>query len=226
MLELNKIYNMDCMAGMKQFPDNYFELAIVDPPYGIGEGNKTSHGSRKGMQKFTNYTRKKWDNEKPNKRYFSELFRISKNQIIWGANYFGLPPSKGWIFWDKNFSPEFSFSAGELAFSSFDIALKKVKIKRSQWVNCVSNNKEKAKKYIRIHPTQKPIALYGWLLKNYATAGDKILDTHLGSASSVIACIELGFDYIGFEIDKEYFENAKKRIDQFKAQTDLFRRAV
>jgi len=198
---------MDCMTGMKEFPDNYFELAIVDPPYGINRSEKL------GGKYWKQYKKKKWDNKIPSKKYFKELFRVSEHQIIWGANYFTkyLPKSMGWVFWDKG--QDLSMSDGELAYTSFDKALRRKTINRCK----ISENGG------WLHPTQKPVALYGWLLNNYAKKGDKILDTHLGSGSSVIACIKLGFDYIGFEIDKEYFENAKKRIKQFEAQTDLFR---
>lgn len=215
---------MDCMELMSQYDDNHFDLAIVDPEYGIGEGNKTSHGSKKGQVKFTTYKKKNWDNKPPDKIYFDELFRVSKNQIIWGANYFSnyLPPSKGYVFWDKDFSEKFSFSAGELAFTSFNIALKKVKIKRSEWINCTSNNRRIAEASARIHPTQKPVALYRWLLTNYAKEGDLILDTHLGSGSIAIACHELGFDLVGSELDPDYYAAMMKRFDQHARQKLLF----
>lgn len=215
MLELNKIYNMDCIAGMKKYPNNYFELAIIDPPYGIGiEKMNTSGKVATAKNKYEILSENKnWDIV-PSWKYFSELFRVSVNQIIGGGNYFNLPISRGWIVWDK--LQRARFSHFELAWTSFDMSAKYIRLAKSQ---------AKKSKQI-IHKTQKPVELYQKLLLEYAKKGDKILDTHLGSASSVIACIELGFDYIGFEIDKEYFTNAQKRIDQFKAQTDLFRRAV
>ena len=206
MLELNGYYNMDCMEGMKEFPDKYFELAIVDPPYGININHNM--GRRKG-DKDSNYKKVDWDSEIPNETYFEELFRVSKNQIIWGANYFNMPPTKSFIVWRKpQISERMSFSMLEYAWSSFDITSK-------EWIG-MSNEKD------RIHPTQKPVALYTWLLNNYAKKGDKILDTHVGSASSLIACHKLGFEYIGFEIDEDYFKSATERLEAVKAQISIF----
>ena len=206
MLELNGFYNMDCMDGMKQFPDKYFELAIVDPPYGININNNI--GRRKG-DKPSNYKKVKWDNEPPNENYFKELFRVSQNQIIWGANYFEMPPTKSFIVWRKpQISENVSFSMLEYAWSSFNITSK-------EWIG-MSNEKD------RIHPTQKPVALYTWLLNNYAKKGDKILDTHVGSASSLIACHKLGFEYWGFEIDPDYYALAAARLEAVKAQMTFF----
>jgi site-specific DNA-methyltransferase (adenine-specific) len=204
MLELNSFYNMDCMEGMKQFPDKYFELAIVDPPYGIGEKFK---GGKSGKMNFNEIVNKQWDSA-PNDDYFKELFRVSKNQIVWGGNYFKLPPSRCFIIWDKMISEDFSLAMCEMAWTSFDKLAKVFK-----YCNPKTD---------KIHPTQKPIALYKWLLTNYAKKGDKILDTHVGSASSLIACHELGFDYIGFELDKEYFSKASERLEQAKAQINIF----
>ena len=203
MLELNRLYNMDCMEGMAQFPDKYFELAIVDPPYGIGEKFK---GGATGKMNFNEIVNKDWD-KAPSKAYFDELFRVSKEQIIWGGNYFNLPPARCLIVWDKKISEDFSLAMFEMAWTSFD---KLAKIFR------YSNPKGG-----KIHPTQKPVALYKWLLNNYAKKGDKILDTHVGSGSSLIACHDMGFDYIGFEIDKEYYEAACKRIAEEQAQLRL-----
>jgi len=203
MLQLNKLYNMDCMEGMAQFPDKYFELAIVDPPYGIGEKFK---GGATGKMNFNEIVNKDWD-KAPSKAYFDELFRVSKEQIIWGGNYFNLPPARCLIVWDKKISEDFSLAMFEMAWTSFD---KLAKIFR------YSNPKGG-----KIHPTQKPVALYKWLLNNYAKKGDKILDTHVGSGSSLIACHDMGFDYIGFEIDKEYYEAACKRIAEEQAQLRL-----
>ena len=206
MLELNGYYNMDCMEGMKEFPDKYFELAIVDPPYGININHNM--GRRKG-DKDSNYKKVDWDSEIPNETYFEELFRVSKNQIIWGANYFNMPPTKSFIVWRKpQISERMSFSMLEYAWSSFDITSK-------EWIG-MSNEKD------RIHPTQKPVALYTWLLNNYAKKGDKILDTHVGSASSLIACHKLGFEYIGFEIDEDYFKSATARLEAVKSQLSFF----
>jgi len=208
MLELNRLYNMDCMEGMKQFPDKYFELAIVDPPYGISINHNM--GRRKG-DKHSDYKKVTWDNEPPSKDYFDEVFRVSKNQIIWGANHFIELINKNspcWIVWDKLFSEEVSFASVELAWTSFTSVSKRLQLSSQQ--------------QFRIHPTQKPIALYKWLLKNYAKKGDKILDTHVGSASSLIACYQMNFDYIGFEIDKDYYEKALKRMADEMAQISLF----
>ena len=193
---------MDCMEGMKQFPDKYFELAIVDPPYGIGINHNM--GRRKG-DKHSDYKKVNWDNEIPTADYFEELRRVSQNQIIWGANYYSMPPTKSFIVWRKpQISEQMSFSMLEYAWTSFDKTAK-------EWIG-MSNEKD------RIHPTQKPVALYKWLLMNYAKQGDKILDTHVGSASSLIACYDMGFDYIGFEIDEDYYNMAQKRIEETKAQ--------
>jgi len=188
---------------MAQFPDKYFELAIVDPPYGIGEKFK---GGATGKMNFNEIVNKDWD-KAPSKAYFDELFRVSKEQIIWGGNYFNLPPARCLIVWDKKISEDFSLAMFEMAWTSFD---KLAKIFR------YSNPKGG-----KIHPTQKPVALYKWLLNNYAKKGDKILDTHVGSGSSLIACHDMGFDYIGFEIDKEYYEAACKRIAEEQAQLRL-----
>ena len=207
MLELNKLYNMDCMDGMKQFPDKYFELAIVDPPYGIGAGKEKPHNGWK------DYGIKHWDNQSPDKAYFEELFRVSQNQIIWGANHFISKISRDFscfIIWDKG-QRDFSLADGEMAWTSFKKAARFFNYSRAR-----------ALQEGKIHPTQKPVALYKWLLKNYAKQGDKILDTHVGSASSLIACHQMNFDYIGFEIDKEYFEKAQKRIADEMAQISLF----
>jgi site-specific DNA-methyltransferase (adenine-specific) len=206
--ELNTLYNMDCMKAMKNIPDNYFELAIVDPPYGIERFSKNDGGNSKKIKSFGDKN-KNWNNIKPKKEYFDELFRVSKYQIIWGANNFNLPTSEYFIIWDKKQMMP-SFARCEMA-----------------WTNCrkpakifeysLRNRKDK-----RIHPTQKPVALYKWLLNNYANKGDKILDTHVGSASSLIACYDLGFDYIGFELDEEYYNNALDRLNKHKAQMNLF----
>jgi len=206
MLELNKLYNMDCMDLMAQFPDNYFELAIVDPPYGLGRYKKNDGGNSKKIRCFGDKG-KNWNNEPPTQEYFTELFRVSKGQIIWGGNNFDLPKTEYFIIWDKRqFMP--SFARCEYA-----------------WTNCKTPAKiyeARSQEGNRIHPTQKPVALYRWLLKNYAKEGDKILDTHVGSASSLIACHQMGFDFIGSELDKEYFDKATERLEAFRAQTTLF----
>lgn len=215
MLELNKLYNMDCMEGMKEYPDKYFDLAIVDPPYGIGMDGGNIGGSNLGKAK--DYTKKQWDDKAPDKEYFNELIRASKKQIIWGANHFisKIPfDSSCWVVWDKLNSG--NFADCELAYTNFDTAVRKFEFRWNGMLQGNMKNKE-----IRIHPTQKPVALYKWLLQNYAKEGDKILDTHVGSASSLIACHDMGFDYIGFELDKEYFNKATERLEKHKSQLNL-----
>ncbi len=210
------ITNEDNMQLMARYEDNHFDLAIVDPPYGIGEDGKKNH-SRGKLAKATKYTPKNWDKETPSQEYFDELKRISKNQIVWGGNYFIdklKHPSMGWIFWDKQMTGD--FSDGELAYTSFNKALKKVKYTWNGMLQGDMKNKEK-----RIHPTQKPVKLYEWLLMNYAKEGDKILDTHLGSGSIAIACHNLGYDLTACELDKEYYNATIKRINQHKAQLRL-----
>jgi site-specific DNA-methyltransferase (adenine-specific) len=197
------------MELMSKYPDNHFELAIVDPPYGINASKMTmGSGKNKKYKKGKN-----WDDIPPEENYFIELKRVSKNQIIWGGNYFNLPITKSWVLWDKGIYWDCSFADGEMAWTSFDIVLRIAKIRYKGFLG--SDNE-------RIHPTQKPIALYKWLLKNYAKAGDKILDTHLGSASIAIACYDLGFDLVGCELDTDYFEASKKRIQNHISQTQLF----
>ena len=210
-LELNQLYNMDCMEGMKQFPDKYFELAIVDPPYGIARfGNRVELSNRICKEAKIN----KWD-IKPTPEYFNELFRVSKSQIIWGANNFTLPNTEYFIIWNKeqtvdNFaSAEYAWTNIKMPAKVFTYAIHKV----------MATRKDDGGK---IHPTQKPTELYKWLLMLYAKQGDKILDTHVGSASSLIACYDMGFDYIGFEIDKDYFEKAQERLQAVKNQQRLF----
>ena len=204
----SRVFNMDCMEGMAQYPDNYFDLAIVDPPYGLGK-RTTDGGSNKNTQvKFMlDIRRSNWDDNLPCVIYWEQLFRISKNQIVWKGNYFGLPKHRTFIIWDKmTYVP--TMSQVEQAWTSFDSPARLVKIN--------SNQKD------RIHPTQKPVALYKWLLNNYAKQGDKILDTHLGSGSSRIAAFDMGFDFTGYELDKEYFDAQEKRFKDFTAQLKLF----
>jgi site-specific DNA-methyltransferase (adenine-specific) len=197
------------MELMARYPDNYFDLAIVDPPYGIGASEMTmGSGKNKKYKKGKN-----WDNETPNKDYFIELTRISKNQIIWGGNYFQLPLTKSWILWDKGIYWDCDFADGEMAWTSFERVLRIAKIRYKGFLGA---DKE------RIHPTQKPVALYKWLLDKYAKQGDKILDTHLGSGSIAIACHDYGFDLTACELDKEYFDKAIERINNHKLQQRLF----
>jgi len=196
----SEFYNCDNMEFMAKFPDGYFDLAIVDPPYGL---KISSNPIRQQHQK------KSWDNAIPNKEYFKELFRISKNQIIWGGNYFDLPPSQGFIIWDKVQPENFSLAMCEYAWSSIQSPAK-------IWKKSVLSEQEK------IHPTQKPIKLYEWILAKYAKEGDKILDTHVGSGSSRIACHNLKFDFFGCELDEDYFKQAEARYQEHIRQEVLF----
>lgn len=235
-LPLNRLYNMDCMDGMSRFPDGYFELAIVDPPYGINAPNMTmgtnksrnsngypaesvaqrlkkgrlNSGAGKLKNRAIQSMEIKWDFAKPSPEYFDELFRVSRNQIIWGGNYFDLPPTRGVVCWDKC-QPWENFSQWEMAWTSFDrpAAL-------FRYSNTGGINSEK-----KIHPTQKPIKLYEWLLARFAKDGDKILDTHVGSASSLIACERMGFEYVGFELEPDYCANAQERMELYKSQVTL-----
>ena len=212
---ISKVENRDCMEAMREFPDKFFDLAIVDVPYGIGESSNDNAG-RSCLAKSKNYGKKDWDNEPPAEEYFRELVRVSKNQIIWGANHFisRIPyDSPCWIVWDKD-NGENDFADCELAWTSFKTAVRKFKFKWHGMLQQDMKNKEK-----RIHPTQKPVKLYKWLLTNYAKQGDKILDTHLGSGSSRIAANDLGFDFYGYELDKDYFEAQVERYKNHVSQT-------
>jgi site-specific DNA-methyltransferase (adenine-specific) len=202
-----KISNECNMELMARYKDNHFDLAIVDPPYADGNELFSLEVNLKNKERKHNV--KDWNDKAPKKEYFNELFRVSKNQIIWGANYFeGLPPSRGWIFWDKRYEGMHSFSDGELAYTSFHKLLKKFTYRGD------------VKK--TFHPTQKPVKLYEWLLMNYAKEGDKILDTHLGSGSIAIACHNLKFDLTACELDKEYYDSAMKRIKRHQQQIQMF----
>ena len=226
----SEVFNEDCMVGMSRYPDNYFELAIVDPPYGIGEADGKNASRNKGFgtgssksKKITfskDYGKKQWDNSPPDKDYFIELKRVSRHQIIFGANHFieNIPNanSSSWIVWDKD-NGESDFADCELAYTSFKKAVRMVQVRWNGLLQYDMKNKEK-----RVHPTQKPIKLYRWILKNYAKEGDKILDTHLGSGSSRIAAYDMGFDFTGFELDEDYFNAANKRFANFKSQGKLF----
>ena len=203
-------YNMDCMEGMRQFPDKYFDLAIVDPPYGISADKGTGgYGTAEAR-----HYEAEWDERIPDASYFAELQRVSKVQIIWGGQYMTehLRAGTKWIVWDKVGECNFKnpYSKCELAWTSLSGAVDKHVCIQMGFVNDDKSD--------RIHPTQKPIALYEWILSNYAKAGDKILDTHVGSASSLIACERMGFQYVGFEIDKEYYRLAQKRLEEEQAQ--------
>lgn len=211
-----EFYNIDCIEFMKTKPDNYYDLAIVDPPYGINMDGGKIGGNNCGKAK--DYTQKDWDKEPPSLEYFKELMRVSKNQIVWGANHFisRMPfDSSCWLIWDKDNSG--NFADCEMAWTSFNTAVRKYKFRWNGMLQQNMKNKE-----VRIHPTQKPKDLYRWILKNYAKPNDKILDTHGGSMSISIACDMEGFDLDVTEIDSEYFINGQKRYEQFKQQPQLF----
>lgn len=215
-----KIYNCDNMELLRQTSDNYYELAIVDPPYGIGENGNKNH-SRGKIAKAKNY--KSFAGEDinpPNKEYFKELKRVSKNQIIWGANHFieNIPNANSscWIVWDKD-NGLTDFADSELAYTSFKTSVRNFKFRWQGMLQGDMKNKE-----IRIHPTKKPVALYKWILDKYAKQGDKILDTHLGSGSIAIACHDYGFELTACELDAEYYEKALQRINNHTKQQILF----
>lgn len=214
-------YNMDCMEGMRQFPDKYFDLAIVDPPYGgVTQGGYMHNKMGGGVAKNRNdYHLSLWQCEKPSKAYFDELTRVSKEQIIWGGNYYAsmLKDSQCWIVWDKEKPEGVSFADCELAYTSFDLASR---IYHFAWNGMIQGDM-KNKEY-KIHPTQKPVALYEWLINKFAKPNDIILDTHVGSASSLIACRRTNHKYVGFELDKVYYEKAKERLDAETAQINIF----
>lgn len=203
-----KLYNADCMEVMKTFKDKQFDLAIVDPPYGIG-----MDGGNVGYKGFNNFDKKGWDKEIPSKDYFEELFRVSTNQIIFGGNYFGLPPTRCFLVWDKGEGfYNRTYAECELAWTSFNANTTKIKY------DPLARGDYKGK----IHPTQKPVQLYKWLLQNYAKEGDTILDTHFGSLSIGIACHDMKFDLTAIELDKDYYEMAKKRLINHQRQLTLF----
>ncbi len=214
-MSLSVVENIDCMTRMREAPDNHWSLAICDPPFGWGDemflNRPTS--SKRDNKLGIKYEHRVWNDEPPTPEYFTELRRVSVDQIIWGGNYFTLPISRGWIFWDKQFEFTHTFSAGELAWTSFDKILKKFTLSSKAETNGGMD---------KIHINQKPVALYKWLLTNYAKPGDTILDTHLGSGSSRIAAYDLGFDFTGYELDKDYFEAQEKRFADHIAQAKLF----
>lgn len=209
------ITNEDNMELMARYPDNYFELAIVDPPYGIGADKAQNNGGEQfGYKKYKDSD---WDNSIPSTEYFKELQRVSKNQIIWGGNYMTehLHPSMGWIIWNKG-QRGFSLADGEMAWTSFNKAMRIFDFSRAE---CIKSNNTGLDKF---HPTAKPYELYKWILDKYAKQGDKILDTHLGSGSIAIACHDYGFDLTACELDKEYFDKAIERITNHTSQIKLF----
>lgn len=221
------VYNEDCVEGLKRFSDNHFDLAIVDPPYGIKADRLTRTKGKSGKSKTFNqnlkynYEPKEWDDEIPNIEYWNELFRVSKNQIVWGGNYFSeyLPSKKGWIVWDKKVTNanNTNFSDCELAWTSFDCILRKFTY---DWIGFGYLNNPM--KQVKIHPTEKPITLYEWIFNQYTKDGMKILDTHLGSGSSRIAAHKSKLDFTGFEIDKDYYEAQEKRFKEFVSQLRMF----
>lgn len=228
MFELNKLYNIDCMEGMKLIPDKYFDLAIVDPPYFNGPNKRMYYGrniNKLPVRKKFYEPIESWNI--PSKEYFEELKRVSKNQIVWGINYFDCYLGPGLIIWDK-VNGESTFSDCEVAYCSMH---NKTKMFRCMWNGMMQGKSiseghimqgDKSKNEVRIHPTQKPVNLYKWTLLNYAKPGDKILDTHVGSASSLVACYEMGYEFLGFEKDKNMFNLANKRLSDVMNQINFF----
>ena len=225
---MNVAYNMDCMAAMKEFPDKFFDLAVVDPPYGIGvmsmtcttSGAVRTHGH--AAAKRRDYRKQsQWD-VKPTQEYFDELFRVSQNCIIWGGNYFSdmLPPSKGFICWDKRVNDAMTNDFADCEYAYLSKGLGVARVFRFCWNGMLQGDMKNKEE--RWHPTQKPVALYSWIYKNYAKPGMKILDTHLGSGSSRIAAYNAGLDFYGYEIDKEYFDKQEERFAKHTAQTNIF----
>jgi site-specific DNA-methyltransferase (adenine-specific) len=205
---INEVFNEDCMDLMRRYPDGYFELACVDPPYGIG-----MDGGNVGYKGFNNFEKKDWDKSIPKQEYFEELFRVSQNQIVWGGNYFGLPATRCFLVWDKGEGfYNRTYAECELAWTSFNSNTCKIKH------DPLAKGDYKGK----IHPTQKPVKLYDWIFANYAKEGDKILDTHVGSGSSRIAAHRAGLDFIGSELDPDYWAAQEKRYKDFKSQLTLF----
>lgn len=231
---MNVAYNMDCMEAMRKMPDHYFDLAVVDPPYGRrehGGKNRSKFVMQKNGSKIFvgdgQYTKKEWDMEPPTQEYFKELIRVSKNQIIWGVNYFPYILGPGRIVWDKCNGGS-DQSDCELAYNSITT---RVDLFRFMWAgmmqgksvtegNIMQGNKSKNEK--RIHPTQKPVALYSWIFSKFAHPGEKVLDTHLGSGSSRIAAYDAGLDFVGFEIDPDYFAGQEERYNAHTAQLSIF----
>lgn len=198
---ISNVYNMDCLEYMKSIPDNFFSISVADPPYGIN-ASKMTMGSGKNKQ----WVKKDWDNQVPSDEVFSEIMRVSKNQIIWGGNYFSfLPPTKSWIVWDKGIYGDCSFADGELAWTSFDKVLRIAQIRYKGFLGMDKN---------RIHPTQKPIKLYQWIFEHYANEGDTVFDPFLGSGSSRIAAYKMGLDFYACELDKEYFDKQQQRFEE------------
>jgi site-specific DNA-methyltransferase (adenine-specific) len=208
------VYNLDCVEGMKAFPNKYFDLALVDPPYGINAESGYGQSNNKNIHNKG----KVWDKQTPTAEYFNELKRVSKNQIVFGANYFieNLGSTRCFICWDKQQQGR-NFADCEFAWTSFDRVAKLITVRYLEPHECNIYNTIK-----RIHPTQKPIKLYEWIIKEFAKEGDLILDTHMGSQSSRIAAYDMGFDYVGFELDEDYFQQGNKRFENFISQQKLF----
>ena len=219
-MSMINLHNVDCMEYMASLPDKAFDLAIVDPPYGIGwDGEKAgmaenSSAKWKAPPTANRYVKKEWDKGAPPMEYFDELRRVSREQIIWGGNYFPLPPTGGWVVWKKGTAEGMSLSDAELAWTNASNNVKVVELLWAGFRRCEAAD--------RIHPTQKPVALYRWLLQNYAKPGDTILDTHGGSMSIAIACDIEGFDLDLCELDRDYFEAGKKRLEQHRSQPRMF----
>lgn len=214
-MPVSETYNEDCMIGMKRFPSKFFELAIVDPPYGINGHIEIGIGDKRTGVRVSgsNWKGGEWDKERPTPEYFKELFRVSKNQIIWGGNFFSdlLPPARCWIVWDK--IQRVNMADAELAFTSFDDCVRVFQYARGKLQGFLNP--------YRFHPTEKPVDLYKWLLSNYAKSRDKILDSHMGSQSSRIAAYDMGFDYYGWEIDVDYFNAGEARFKTYLSQPKL-----
>lgn len=212
-MPISEVYNMDCMEGMKAFPDKFFDLAIVDPPYGVGDWQTVGDADRYSIKAQSKYGEVDWNDTTPDESYFNELIRVSHNQIIWGANYYNrFSRSGGAIIWDKKCDAS-RYSDGDIASCSLQ---KKITIFRHRWHGFAQENM--SNKEERIHSCQKPVALYRWCLNNYAKPNDKILDTHLGSQSSRIAAYKLGFDFWGYEIDEDYFKQGCERFNKAIAE--------
>jgi site-specific DNA-methyltransferase (adenine-specific) len=237
---ISEVFNEDCLVGMARYPDKYFELAIVDPPYGIGEDGRKTKSRCPGYVKQKNgsklpmrareYKSAGWDNESPSQEYFNELFRVSRKTIIWGENHMDFTQKKnssGRIIWDK-VNGDSDFSDCEIAWTDCIKSTRQIEYMWSGFIQ--GKSLSEGRTFIgnmnliekRLHPTQKPILLYKWLLTNYAKPGDKILDTHMGSQSSRIAAFNMGFDYYGWEIDKDYFDQGNKRFKELTKQIQLF----
>lgn len=214
-MPVSEIKNIDNIKGMRQFPDKFFDIAFIDAPYGIGMSNIKTIGKKKNANVFTNYRPAIWDNARPKPAFWKEAHRVAKNLIVFGANYFTpfLQPSKGWVFWDKLQPADITFAMGEFIYTSFDIPAQKITISSSVGKNNCSNNPRKVSG-MKIHTSQKPIELYGYLMQKFCKPGCKIIVTHLGSGTSRAAAYILGFDFWGFEIDKEMIKDSEKLFEE------------